>query len=116
LQNSVRPFPPGSSGEGSEKWAGYQLEKGELFKKEKDRKISFSFWNFSGRNKPYVCAGNLHTHSKNSDGMLIPEEIVNRYQDQGYDFLSLTDHNIVTDTSRFSKLSENTHKVKTPIV
>lgn len=45
--------------------------------------------------------GNLHTHSKNSDGMLTPEEIVNRYRDRDYHFLSLTDHNIVTDTSRF---------------
>ncbi|KMW60461.1 hypothetical protein AIOL_000617 [Candidatus Rhodobacter oscarellae] len=36
--------------------------------------------------------GNLHTHSTLSDGALAPEEVCRRYRDEGYDFLSLTDH------------------------
>jgi hypothetical protein len=36
--------------------------------------------------------GNLHTHSTNSDGVLAPEEVCRRYQAEGYDFISLTDH------------------------
>jgi hypothetical protein len=36
--------------------------------------------------------GNLHTHSTRSDGVLKPDEVCRRYRDEGYDFLSLTDH------------------------
>lgn len=36
--------------------------------------------------------GNLHTHTTNSDGMLTLEEVVNKYKNSGYDFLSITDH------------------------
>ncbi|MCU0831545.1 MAG: CehA/McbA family metallohydrolase [Rhizobiaceae bacterium] len=36
--------------------------------------------------------GNLHTHSTLSDGVLEPEEVCRRYRDEGYDFISLTDH------------------------
>ena len=43
--------------------------------------------------------GNLHTHSTNSDGRKSPEDAVNWYRDNGYDFMALTDHNVVSDTS-----------------
>jgi predicted metal-dependent phosphoesterase TrpH len=36
--------------------------------------------------------GNLHTHSTLSDGALEPGEVCRRYQAEGYDFISLTDH------------------------
>ncbi|GII94408.1 PHP domain-containing protein [Sinosporangium siamense] len=36
--------------------------------------------------------GNLHTHSDMSDGKLPPAEVAELYHDQGYDFLSITDH------------------------
>lgn len=36
--------------------------------------------------------GNLHTHSNLSDGGFSPEEVCRRYQEAGYDFISLTDH------------------------
>lgn len=36
--------------------------------------------------------GNLHTHSTRSDGRRAPEEVCARYQEAGYDFISLTDH------------------------
>ncbi len=51
--------------------------------------------------------GNLHTHSTNSDGVLAPEEVCRRYQAEGYDFISLTDHFVglfdypITDTTAF---------------
>ena len=38
------------------------------------------------------CKGNLHTHTTNSDGKLSPEEVVAKYKELGYDFISLTDH------------------------
>lgn len=40
--------------------------------------------------------GNLHTHTTESDGKLAPNEVIRRYREAGYDFLSLTDHNRVT--------------------
>lgn len=51
--------------------------------------------------------GNLHTHSNLSDGALTPEEVCRRYRDEGYDFISLTDHFVglfnypVADTTAF---------------
>ncbi len=36
--------------------------------------------------------GNLHTHSTLSDGKLAPQAVCQRYQEAGYDFISLTDH------------------------
>lgn len=51
--------------------------------------------------------GNLHTHSTRSDGVLEPEEVCKRYRDEGYDFISLTDHYVgqydypITDTAPF---------------
>jgi len=49
--------------------------------------------------------GNLHAHSTNSDGALTPEEVIRTYRDNGYDFVSITDHFMnkfdwpVTDTT-----------------
>lgn len=51
--------------------------------------------------------GNIHTHSDRSDGALTPEEVCRRYQAEGYDFLSLTDHFVglydypITDTAPY---------------
>jgi hypothetical protein len=44
--------------------------------------------------------GNLHTHSTNSDGALPPPELAAWYREQGgYDFLAITDHWHLTDTT-----------------
>jgi len=40
--------------------------------------------------------GNLHTHSDHSDGKHPTAEVVRRYKEAGYDFLSLTDHFVET--------------------
>lgn len=51
--------------------------------------------------------GNLHTHSNLSDGTLSPEDVCIKYQNAGYDFISLTDHFMekydypIFDTSSF---------------
>ncbi len=42
--------------------------------------------------------GNLHTHTTLSDGQCTPDEVCKLYKDAGYDFLALTDHNILSDT------------------
>ncbi len=38
--------------------------------------------------------GNLHSHTTCSDGMHSPEALVKKYEEKGYDFISVTDHNI----------------------
>jgi len=45
---------------------------------------------------------NLHTHSTLSDGDYSPEEVIRLYSDAGYDVLSLTDHRIMQDISRYN--------------
>lgn len=40
--------------------------------------------------------GNLHTHTTNSDGDSSPDAVVAWYRDAGYDFLALTDHDLLT--------------------
>jgi hypothetical protein len=39
--------------------------------------------------------GNIHTHTTASDGHHDPQEVVNWYATHSYDFLALTDHNLV---------------------
>ncbi len=42
--------------------------------------------------------GNIHAHSFWSDGDHVPELVVKAYKDLGYDFLALTDHNVIHKT------------------
>ena len=44
--------------------------------------------------------GNLHTHTTQSDGLLAPDRAIAWYRRQGYDFLGISDHWIVTPGSR----------------
>lgn len=46
--------------------------------------------------------GNLHTHTTNSDGDSPPDVVAAWYRDHGYDFLSLTDHNVLTQPQTVS--------------
>lgn len=39
--------------------------------------------------------GNTHSHTTVSDGMFTPKELAEAYAKSGYDFLSMTDHNIL---------------------
>ncbi|MEK7831088.1 MAG: CehA/McbA family metallohydrolase [Acidobacteriota bacterium] len=41
--------------------------------------------------------GNTHTHTVNSDGDSTPDEVVRWYRERGYNFLTLSDHNFLTD-------------------
>ncbi len=50
--------------------------------------MSFEFFS----NKGKFFKGNLHGHSRYSDGKLTPEEVCNAYIQKGYDFISITDH------------------------
>ena len=50
--------------------------------------MSFEFFNNSGK----FFKGNLHGHSNKSDGKLTPEEVCHAYIENGYNFISITDH------------------------
>lgn len=43
--------------------------------------------------------GNTHTHTVNSDGDSTPDEVVRWYREHKYNFLVLSDHNYLTETS-----------------
>lgn len=45
--------------------------------------------------------GNLHTHSYWSDGDEFPEMIMDWYKDSGYDFVALTDHNVLAQGEKW---------------
>lgn len=48
--------------------------------------------------------GNTHTHTINSDGDSAPDEVVRWYRQHGYDFLFITDHNMITDVGPLNAL------------
>ena len=43
--------------------------------------------------------GNTHTHTTNSDGNVPPADVVRWYRDHGYDFVVITDHEVITDVA-----------------
>ncbi len=45
------------------------------------------------RTGPAWYAGSMHTHTKNSDGTLTPEQLADKARAEGLDFLVITDHN-----------------------
>ena len=48
--------------------------------------------------------GNIHTHSRWSDGDSLPEVVYRWYRDHGYNFLAVTDHNTRTDPLLFKSI------------
>jgi hypothetical protein len=48
--------------------------------------------------------GNLHTHTINSDGDSTPDDVARWYKEHRYNFLSLTDHNFLTETAGLSSV------------
>jgi hypothetical protein len=49
--------------------------------------------------------GNLHTHSYWSDGDQFPEVILQYYRDRGYDFVAMSDHNVLAEAERWVTIS-----------
>jgi hypothetical protein len=45
--------------------------------------------------------GNVHAHSRRSDGRLTPAEVARAYREAGYHFLALSDHERYADTTEF---------------
>lgn len=51
--------------------------------------------------------GNMHTHSFWSDGNDFPEQVATWYKEQGYDFLAVTDHNLIQEGERWRSFPED---------
>ena len=54
---------------------------------------------------PQWWKGNIHTHSLWSDGDQFPEMIADWYQSEDYNFLAMTDHNVLSEGSRWMDYS-----------
>ena len=55
---------------------------------------------------PYAAGGtwyrgNLHAHTTESDGRREPQAVIDDYAARGYDFLAISDHDLLTDPDRF---------------
>lgn len=48
--------------------------------------------------------GNTHTHTINSDGDSSPDDVVKWYKEHGYQFVVLTDHNVLTSVEGLNAL------------
>jgi hypothetical protein len=48
--------------------------------------------------------GNTHTHTTNSDGDSSPDEVARWYREHGYQFLVLSDHNVLTSVEALNAL------------
>lgn len=42
--------------------------------------------------------GNLHTHTTDSDGKMTYDEVIKKAQALGFDFIAITDHNLISST------------------
>jgi hypothetical protein len=51
--------------------------------------------------------GNLHTHSLWSDGDNFPELIMDWYKQNGYDFVALSDHNILAEGEKWIRIDNS---------
>ncbi|MBX2823062.1 MAG: hypothetical protein KTR29_25405 [Rhodothermaceae bacterium] len=69
--------------------------------------LSLSACSQGEENPPKWWKGNLHTHSLWSDGDDYPEMIIDWYKEQGYHFLSLSDHNILSEGDRWIDTTRN---------
>ena len=58
--------------------------------------VEITAW-VGGRQNLRWYKGNTHTHTTESDGDTPPEEVALWYRDHGYNFLVLSDHNVLTD-------------------
>ena len=61
---------------------------------------------FAAQDAPRWWKGNLHTHTLWSDGDGFPEMVADWYRAHGYEFLALSDHNLLSQGQRWLDLTE----------
>jgi hypothetical protein len=60
--------------------------------------------------------GNTHAHTSNSDGNLPPEMVARWYATHGYQFLVLSDHDLITDVAPINSQYNQSHQSKNFLV
>lgn len=55
-------------------------------------------WGMAAQQTRWV-KGNTHAHTSNSDGNETPRRVMRWYQDNGYQFLAITDHDMISETA-----------------
>lgn len=66
--------------------------------------------------EPRWWKGNLHTHTFWSDGNDFPEMVAAWYADHGYNFLALSDHNVLSRGMRWDSIEQIIGKTDTQIM
>lgn len=66
----------------------------------------------SQKQSPKWYKGNLHTHSLWSDGDDYPEMIMKWYKDHGYNFVALSDHNILAEGEKWIEIKKGSDREK----
>lgn len=61
----------------------------------------------AGSETPRWFKGNLHTHSLWSDGDDFPENIMEWYKSNNYDFVALSDHNILAEGEKWVEVKDD---------
>ncbi|WP_029037201.1 CehA/McbA family metallohydrolase domain-containing protein [Salinimicrobium xinjiangense] len=69
--------------------------------------ILLLFFYTSGFGQDKYYKGNLHTHSYWSDGDEFPEMIMEWYKNKGYDFVALSDHNIIPEGVKWKTIPKD---------
>ena len=79
----------------------------------------FAMLSFSAADEPVPAdpplrwwKGNLHTHSLWSDGDDFPEMIAEGYRTNGYHFLALSDHNLLSQGERWMEVDKIAARAK----
>lgn len=75
------------------------LRKPQLFRASAAAVAGLLLWSASATQAPprRWYKGNLHTHTLNSDGDSPPSVVARWYKENGYQFLILSDHNVLTE-------------------
>jgi hypothetical protein len=75
--------------------------------------LIFALAGFRNQEPKRFLKGNLHTHSYWSDGNTFPQEVARWYRDHGYQFLAVTDHNILQEGRKTKVIARDTVVLKT---
>lgn len=79
------------------------LENNPPLKKNEEVKLTVNPYEGIDFNTANVVKTNLHTHTTNStDGQALPQDVVDRYAEIGFDALAITDHNRICYNWQFA--------------
>lgn len=65
-----------------------------------------TFGTYAQKNTVRWYKGNLHTHSYWSDGNEYPEMVIGWYKANGYDFVALSDHNVLAQGEKWKQIPD----------